>query len=119
MVVCQRTEWLDDEEYKARMQARRDHLDREKRREERSAMIAENAAINAQITATQKMLDEARATGVESKKSGFLRGEKFVFGGVEYATRGEAEAALQARIAELETELVALPKTLKDVPPEL
>lgn len=118
IVVCQRTEWLTEEEYRGRITARRDRLAAEARNKERASVIAHNAAVNAKITAAQKMLDDIRAVGVEARKSGFLRGEKFVFNGTEFTTRAEAEAAMKAKVTDLETDLVALPRQLKDVPAE-
>ncbi|MCZ0732615.1 hypothetical protein [Phreatobacter sp. AB_2022a] len=118
LVVCQRTEWLDASEYKARIKARQDRMDGETRQRERSQIIEQNAAINAKITTAQKQLEELKANGVTVKKSGLLRSEKFLVGGVEYTNRTEAEAAHRARLGELEADLAALPKQLKSLPPE-
>lgn len=119
LVLCQRTEWLTESEYKARMKARDEKLAAEEAVKRREAVLAHNAAINAKVTAAQKLLESFRSVGVESRKSGFLRGEKFVFDGVEYATRGEADAAMKARIAELEVELAGYPAQLKPIDAEI
>ncbi|CEJ09740.1 hypothetical protein BN1110_00008 [bacterium YEK0313] len=118
LVVCQRTEWLDASEYKARIKAHQDRMDGESRQRERSQILEQNAAINAKITTAQKQLEELKANGVTVKKSGLLRSEKFLVGGVEYTNRTEAEAAHRARLGELEADLAALPKQLKSLPPE-
>lgn len=118
MIVCQRTEWLDAGEYKARVAARRAKVEADAARRDRAAIVAHNAAVNAKITAEQKRLEHLK-TGVEVRKSGFLRGEKFFVNGVEFPTRSEAEAALRVRIGEVEADLAALPRQLKAVPPEV
>ena len=118
LVVCQRTEWLDASEYKTRIKARQDRMDGETRQRERAQIIEQNTAINAKITTAQKQLEELKANGVTVKKSGLLRSEKFLVGGVEYTNRTEAEAAHRARLGELEADLAALPKQLKSLPPE-
>ncbi|QCK86780.1 hypothetical protein E8L99_13960 [Phreatobacter aquaticus] len=119
LVVCQRTEWLEPSEYKARIDARRYKLDAEERRRERALIQEQNMGVNAKITAAQKLLSDLKTNGVEIRKSGFLRGEKFVVGGVEFSNRTEAESALAARLGEVEADLAALPKQLKPMPPEL
>jgi hypothetical protein len=119
LIVCQRTEWLEPSEYKARIDARRHKLAAEERRRERAIVQEQNMGVNAKITASQKLLADLKTNGVEVRKSGFLRGEKFVVGGQEYATRTEAESALAARLGEVEADLAALPKLLKPMPPEL
>lgn len=118
LVVCQRTEWLDPAEYKARIKVRQDRMDGETRQRERRQVVEQNAAVNAKITTAQKQLEELKANGVTIKKSGLLRSEKFLVGGVEYTNRTEAEAAHRARLGELEADLAALPKQLKSLPPE-
>lgn len=118
LVVCQRTEWLDPSDYRARIKERNDRLAGERNRRERMIAQEHNAAINARITQAQKQLDDLKTHGVVVKKSGFLRGEKFVVDGTEYTNRTEAESALRARIGELEADLAALPRQLKPLPPE-
>jgi len=118
LVVCQRTEWLDAADYKARIKARQDRIDGELRLRDRTQILEQNRAVNAKITAAQKALEELKANGVATKKSGFLRGEKFVVAGIDYTNRTEAEAAHRARLGELEADLAALPKQLKTLPPE-
>ncbi|QCI66724.1 hypothetical protein [Phreatobacter stygius] len=118
LVVCQRTEWLDAIDYKARIKARQDRIDGEARRRDRAQILEQNAAVNAKITAAQKALEDLKANGVAIKKSGFLRGEKFVVAGIDYTNRTEAEAAHRARLGELEADLAALPKQLKSLPSE-
>ncbi|WP_439573697.1 hypothetical protein [Phreatobacter sp.] len=118
LVVCQRTEWLDPVDYKARMKERNDRLAGERNKRERAIFQEHNAAINTRITQAQKVLDDLKTNGVVVKKSGFLRGEKFVVDGAEFTNRTEAESALRARIGELEADLAALPRQLKALPPE-
>lgn len=118
LVVCQRTEWLDQADYKARIKARQDRIDGEARLRDRGQTLEQNRIVNAKITAAQKALEELKANGVVAKKSGFLRGEKFVVAGIDYTNRTEAEAAHRARLGELEADLAALPKQLKALPPE-
>lgn len=118
LVVCQRTEWLDPVDYKARIKARNDRLTGERNKRERAIAQEHNAGINARITQAQKVLDDLKTNGVVVKKSGFLRGEKFVVDGAEFSNRTEAESALRARIGELEADLAALPKQLRALPPE-
>lgn len=115
LIVCQRTEWLDPADYKARIKARNDKLAGEQRSRDRVVAVEHNTVINAKITAAQKVLDDLRTNGVTVKKSGFLRGEKFVVDVAEFTNRTEAESALRARIGELEADLAALPKQLKSV----
>jgi hypothetical protein len=119
LVVCQRTEWLEPSDYRARIDARNYKLAAEDRRKERALVQEQNMGVNARITAAQKLLSDLKSNGVEIRKSGFLRGEKFVVGGVEFGNRTEAEAGLAAKIGELEADLAALPKLLKPMPPEL
>lgn len=118
LVVCQRTEWLDQADYKARIKARQDRIDGEARLRDRGQILEQNRIVNAKITAAQKALEELKANGVVAKKSGFLRGEKFVVAGIDYTNRTEAEAAHRARLGELEADLAALPKQLRTLPPE-
>jgi hypothetical protein len=115
LIVCQRTEWLDQADYKARIKLRNDRITGEQRSRERAAAVEHNTAINAKITAAQKILDDLRTNGVTVKKSGFLRGEKFVVDTAEFTNRTEAESALRARIGELEADLAALPRQLRSV----
>lgn len=119
LIVCQRTEWLEPSAYRARIDARNHKLAAEERRKERALVQEQNMGVNAKITAAQKLLSDLKTNGVEIRKSGFLRGEKFVVGGVEYSNRTEAESALAARLGEVEADLAALPKQLKPMPPEL
>lgn len=113
LLVCQRTEWLDQADYKARIKVRNDKLAGEQRARDRETSLEHNKGINAKITAAQKVLDDLRANGVTVKKSGFLRGEKFVVDTAEFTNRTEAESALRARIGELEADLAALPRQLR------
>jgi len=100
LLVCQRTEWLDQADYKARIKVRNDKLAGEQRARDRETSLEHNKGINAKI-------------GVTVKKSGFLRGEKFVVDTAEFSNRTEAESALRARIGELEADLAALPRQLR------
>ncbi|MCA0316566.1 MAG: hypothetical protein LCH88_00725 [Proteobacteria bacterium] len=113
LLVCQRTEWLDQADYKARIKVRNDKLAGEQRARDRETSLEHNKGINAKITAAQKVLDDLRTNGVTVKKSGFLRGEKFVVDTAEFSNRTEAESALRARIGELEADLAALPRQLR------
>lgn len=113
LLVCQRTEWLDQADYKARIKVRNDKLAGEQRARDRETSLEHNKGINAKITAAQKVLDDLRTNGVTVKKSGFLRGEKFVVDTAEFTNRTEAESALRARIGELEADLAALPRQLR------
>ncbi len=113
MIVCQRTEWLDQADYKARIKVRNDRLAGEQRSRDRETSLEHNKGVNAKITAAQRILDDLRTNGVTVKKSGFLRGEKFVVDTAEFSNRTEAESALRARIGELEADLAALPRQLK------
>lgn len=115
LIVCQRTEWLDAADYKARMKVRNDKLAAEQRDRDRLTAGEHNKIVNAKITAAQHVLDGLKANGVTVKKTGFLRGEKFVVDGAEFTNRTEAESALRARIGELEADLAALPKQLRSV----
>lgn len=115
LIVCQRTEWLDAADYKARMKVRNDKLAAEQRDRDRLTAGEHNKIVNAKITAAQHVLDGLKANGVTVKKSGFLRGEKFIVDGAEFTNRTEAESALRARIGELEADLAALPKQLRPV----
>ncbi len=116
LVVCQRTEWLEAADYRARIDARNARLADARREVDRAAAIEHNNAVNAKITAAQALLDDLRTNGVKTKKSGFLRGEKFVVDTQEFANRTEAESALRARIGELEADLASLPRQLKPLP---
>ena len=116
LVVCQRTEWLEAHDYRARIDARNARIADARREVDRAAAIEHNNAVNAKITAAQAILDDLRTNGVKTKKSGFLRGEKFVVDTLEFANRTEAESALRARIGELEADLAALPRQLKPLP---
>jgi hypothetical protein len=115
LIVCQRTEWLDQADYKARIKTRNDKITGEQRSRDRVVAVEHNTAVNAKITAAQKILDDLRTNGVTVKKSGFLRGEKFVVDTAEFTNRTEAESALRARIGELEADLAALPRQLRSV----
>lgn len=115
LIVCQRTEYLDQADYRARMKLRNDKLNAEQRDRDRIAAGEHNKVINAKITAAQRTLDDLKANGVTVKKSGFLRGEKFVVDGAEFTNRTEAESALRARMGELEADLAALPKQLRSI----
>ncbi|WP_163068292.1 hypothetical protein, partial [Acinetobacter baumannii] len=68
-------------DYKARVKARQDRIDGEARLRDRGQILEQNRIVNAKITAAQKALEELKANGVVAKKSGFLRGEKFVVAG--------------------------------------
>ena len=116
LVVCQRTEWLEASDYRARIDARNAKIAGAQRERDRALALEHNAAINAKITAAQTVLDDLKTNGVKVKKSGFLRGEKFVVDGAEFTNRTEAESALRARIGELEADLAALPRQLKAMP---
>lgn len=116
LVVCQRTEWLEAADYRARIDARNARIADARREVDRAAAIEHNNAVNAKITAAQVLLDDLLTNGVKVKKSGFLRGEKFVVDTQEFANRTEAESALRARIGELEADLASLPRQLKPLP---
>ncbi len=116
LVVCQRTEWLEAADYRSRIDARNARLAGAQRERDRALALEHNNAINAKITAAQAVLDDLKTNGVKVKKSGFLRGEKFVVDGAEFSNRTEAESALRARIGELEADLAALPRQLKPMP---
>ncbi len=116
LVVCQRTEWLEAADYRARIDARNAKLAGVQRERDRALALEHNAAVNAKITAAQTVLDDLKTHGVKVKKSGFLRGEKFVVDGAEFTNRTEAESALRARMGELEADLAALPRQLKSMP---
>lgn len=116
LVVCQRTEWLEAADYRARIDARNAKLAGAQRERDRAQALEHNATVNAKITAAQTVLDDLKTNGVKVKKSGFLRGEKFVVDGAEFTNRTEAESALRARIGELEADLAALPRQLKAMP---
>jgi hypothetical protein len=116
LVVCQRTEWLEASDYRSRIDARNARLAGAQRERDRAFAVEHNTAINAKITAAQTVLDDLKTNGVKVKKSGFLRGEKFVVDGAEFTNRTEAESALRARIGELEADLAALPRQLKPMP---
>jgi hypothetical protein len=116
LVVCQRTEWLEASDYRSRIDARNARLAGAQRERDRAVALEHNTAVNAKITAAQAVLDDLKTNGVKVKKSGFLRGEKFVVDGAEFTNRTEAESALRARIGELEADLAALPRQLKPMP---
>lgn len=116
LVVCQRTEWLEASDYRSRIDARNARLAGAQRDRDRALALEHNATVNAKITAAQAVLDDLKTNGVKVKKSGFLRGEKFVVDGAEFTNRTEAESALRARIGELEADLAALPRQLKPMP---
>jgi len=118
IVVAQRTEWLTDAAYQAKLDERENKFGREERIKLRTAITEENAAINARISAAQQQLANIRSGDVSARKSGLLRTEKYIFDGNEFASRAEAASARSARIAELESELLALPLQLKVLPPE-
>ncbi len=118
IVVAQRTEWLTDAAYQARLDAREAKLGQEERQRLRERILDENAAVNAEISAAQQALADLRNGDVQVRKSGLLRTEKYVFEGREFASRAEAASARSARMAELEAQLQALPLKLKVVPPE-
>lgn len=115
LIVCQRTEWLDQADYRARIKVRNDRLAGEQRTRDRATAVEHNKVVNAKITEAQRILDDLKANGVKTKKSGFLRGEKFVVDTAEFSNRTEAESALRARIGELEADLAALPRQLRPV----
>jgi len=116
LVVCQRTEYLEAADYRARIDARNARLADSQRERDRAAALEHNNAINAKITAAQRLLDDLRTNGVKTKKSGLFRGEKFVVDTAEFTNRTEAESALRARIGELEADLAALPRQLRSMP---
>lgn len=116
LVVCQRTEYLEASEYRARIDARNARLADSQRERDRAAALEHNNVINAKITTAQKLLDDLRTNGVKTKKSGLFRGEKFVVDTAEFTNRTEAESALRARIGELEADLAALPRQLRAMP---
>lgn len=115
LVVCQRTEYLEAADYRARIDARNARLADSQRERDRATALEHNNAINAKITAAQKLLDDLRTNGVKVKKSGLFRGEKFVVDTAEFTNRTEAESALRARIGELEADLAALPRQLRSM----
>lgn len=115
LVVCQRTEYLEAADYRARIDARNARLADTQRERDRAAALEHNNAVNAKITAAQKLLDDLRTNGVKVKKSGLFRGEKFVVDTAEFTNRTEAESALRARIGELEADLAALPRQLRSM----
>jgi len=115
LVVCQRTEYLEAADYRARIDARNARLAYTQRERDRAAALEHNNAVNAKITAAQKLLDDLRTNGVKVKKSGLFRGEKFVVDTAEFTNRTEAESALRARIGELEADLAALPRQLRSM----
>jgi hypothetical protein len=115
LVVCQRTEYLEAADYRARIDARNARLADSQRERDRATALEHNNAINAKITAAQKLLDDLRTNGVKTKKSGLFRGEKFVVDTAEFTNRTEAESALRARIGELEADLAALPRQLRSM----
>lgn len=115
LVVCQRTEYLEAADYRARIDARNARLADSQRERDRAAALEHNNAVNAKITAAQKLLDDLRTNGVKVKKSGLFRGEKFVVDTAEFTNRTEAESALRARIGELEADLAALPRQLRSM----
>ncbi|MGU9979008.1 hypothetical protein ACJ4V0_03100 [Phreatobacter sp. HK31-P] len=115
LVVCQRTEYLEAADYRARIDARNARLADSQRERDRATALEHNNAINAKITAAQKLLDDLRTNGVKVKKSGLFRGEKFVVDEAEFTNRTEAESALRARIGELEADLAALPRQLRSM----
>jgi hypothetical protein len=115
LVVCQRTEYLEAADYRTRIDARNARLADSQRERDRATALEHNNAINAKITAAQKLLDDLRTNGVKVKKSGLFRGEKFVVDTAEFTNRTEAESALRARIGELEADLAALPRQLRSM----
>lgn len=115
LVVCQRTEYLEAADYRARIDARNARLADSQRERDRAKALEHNNAVNAKITAAQKLLDDLRTNGVKVKKSGLFRGEKFVVDTAEFTNRTEAESALRARIGELEADLAALPRQLRSM----
>lgn len=109
-IVAQRTEWIEDEEYRARTAAMNEAIRSAEHARERERIRTHNQAVQARIEGLKIDLAAVHGAEIGEGKGGLFRKGTFSFRDQRYPTREEAIAARDERIAELQIEIGALEK---------
>ena len=115
-IVAQRTEWIEDEEYRGRMTAMNETLRHAELERERERIRAHNQSVQARLEGLKIDLAAAHAAEISQAKGGLFRKGPFSFGDQRFPSREEALQARDERIAELQIEIGALERQVLPAP---
>jgi hypothetical protein len=115
-IVAQRTEWIEDDAYRGRMEAMNESLRQAEIERERERIRAHNQSVQTRLEALKSDLAAAHGAEIAQAGGGLFRKGSFSFGDQRFPSREEALQARDERVAELQIEIGALERQILPTP---